>query len=138
MSNEQYLADRIALQDVMLKYAAGVDERDFDLYSSCFMENVEILDFGDSAIHGRDNWVVFVKEALNAYGPTQHMLSPQFATITGDDAHCRTDVQALHYLKDPEGEILTLWATYETDMKRIDGEWKISRHRVVSRGILQQ
>ena len=30
MSNEQYLADRIALQDVMLKYAAGVDERDFD------------------------------------------------------------------------------------------------------------
>ena len=25
MSNEQYLADRIALQDVMLKYAAGVD-----------------------------------------------------------------------------------------------------------------
>jgi len=138
MSNEQYLADRIALQDVMLKYAAGVDERDFDLYSSCFMENVEILDFGDSTIHGRDNWVVFVKEALNAYGPTQHMLSPQFATITGDDAHCRTDVQALHYLKDPEGEILILWATYETDMKRIDGEWKISRHRLVSRGIRQQ
>ena len=138
MSNEQYLADRIALQDVMLKYAAGVDERDFDLYSSCFMENVEILDFGDSAIHGRDNWVVFVREALNAYGPTQHMLSPQFATITGDDAHCRTDVQALHYLKAPEGEILTLWATYETDMKRIDGDWKISRHRLVSRGIRQQ
>jgi hypothetical protein len=47
MSNEQYLADRIALQDVMLKYAAGVDERDFDLYASCFMDNVEILDFGE-------------------------------------------------------------------------------------------
>mgnify|MGYP006240122891 FL=1 len=117
MSNEQYLADRIALQDVMLKYAAGVDERDFDLYASCFMDNVEILDFGESTINGRDNWVAFVKEALNAYGPTQHMLVPQFATIDGDEAHCRTDVQALHYLKEPEGEILTLWATYETDMK---------------------
>ena len=67
MSNEQYLADRIALQDVMLKYAAGVDERDFDLYASCFMDNVEILDFGESTINGRDNWVTFVKEALNAY-----------------------------------------------------------------------
>ena len=98
MSNEQYLADRIALQDVMLKYAAGVDERDFDLYASCFMDNVEILDFGESTINGRDNWVTFVKEALNAYGPTQHMLGPQFATVNGDDAHCRTDVQALHYL----------------------------------------
>jgi hypothetical protein len=122
----------------MLKYAAGVDERDFDLYASCFMDNVEILDFGESTINGRDNWVIFVKEALNAYGPTQHMLGPQFATIDGDDAHCRTDVQALHYLKEPEGEILTLWATYETDMKRINGDWKISRHRLVSRGIRQQ
>lgn len=138
MSNEQYLADRIALQDVMLKYAAGVDERDFDLYASCFMDNVEILDFGESTINGRDNWVAFVKEALNAYGPTQHMLGPQFATIDGDEAHCRTDVQALHYLKEPEGEILTLWATYETDMKRVNGGWKISRHRLVSRGIRQQ
>ena len=35
MSNENNVADRIALQDVMLKYAAGVDE-DFDLYASCF------------------------------------------------------------------------------------------------------
>ena len=138
MSNEQYLADRIALQDVMLKYAAGVDERDFDLYASCFMDNVEILDFGESTINGRDNWVTFVKEALNANGPTQHMLGPQFATIDGDEAHCRTDVQALHYLKEPEGEILTLWATYETDMKRVNGDWKISRHRLVSRGIRQQ
>ena len=37
-----HVADRIALQDVMLRYAAGVDERDFDLYSSCFIEDVEI------------------------------------------------------------------------------------------------
>ena len=41
-------------------------------------------------------------------------------------------------LKEPEGEILTLWATYETDMKRVDGDWKIYRHRLVSRGIRQQ
>ncbi len=66
------------------------------------------------------------------------MLGPQLATVSDDDAHCRSDVQALHYLKDPEGEILTLWATYETDMKKINGEWKIYRHRLVSRGIRQQ
>ena len=48
-----HVADRIALQDVMLRYAAGVDERDFDLYSSCFIEDVEILDFGEEPINGR-------------------------------------------------------------------------------------
>lgn len=138
MSNENNVADRIALQDVMLKYAAGVDERDFDLYASCFLENVEVVDFGEAPINGRDEWVKYVKGALDNYGPTQHMLGPQLATIDGDNAHCRTDVQALHYLKQPEGEILTLWATYETDMVRTDEGWKISKHRLVSRGIRQQ
>ena len=138
MSNENNVADRIALQDVMLKSAAGVDERDFDLYASCFLENVEVVDFGEAPINGRDEWVEYVKGALDNYGPTQHMLGPQLATIDGDNAHCRTDVQALHYLKQPEGEILTLWATYETDMVRTDEGWKISKHRLVSRGIRQQ
>ena len=138
MSNENNVADRIALQDVMLKYAAGVDERDFDLYASCFMENVEVVDFGEAPINGRDEWVKYVKGALDNYGPTQHMLGPQLASVDGDNAHCRTDVQALHYLKQPEGEILTLWATYETDMVRTDEGWKISKHRLVSRGIRQQ
>ena len=138
MSNENNAADRIALQDVMLKYAAGVDERDFDLYASCFTENVEVLDFGEAPINGRVEWVEYVKAALDNYGPTQHMLGPQLASIDGDNAHCRTDVQALHYLKQPEGEILTLWATYETDMIRTNEGWKISKHRLVSRGIKQQ
>jgi hypothetical protein len=62
------------------------------------------------------------------------MLGPQLATIDGDSAHCRTDVQAHHYLKEPEGSTLTLWATYETDMARIDGGWKIKKHHLVSRG----
>ena len=43
------LADRAAIQDVMLKYAAGVDERDLELYRSCFADDVEILNFGSQA-----------------------------------------------------------------------------------------
>jgi ketosteroid isomerase-like protein len=132
--SDQYVADRIALQDVMLKYAAGVDNRDFDLYRSCFADDVEVLGFGDETVNGGDAWLAYVKNALERFGPTQHMLGPQLATVDGDDAHCRTDVQALHYLKGEESTTLTLWATYETDMRRIGGEWKIVRHRLVSRG----
>ena len=128
------VADRIAVQDVMLKYAAGVDERDMDLYASCFADDVEVVGFGAETMHGRDTWVAYVINALQAFGPTQHMLGPQLATIDGDDADARTDVQALHYMKEPEGEILTLWATYKSKMRRMDGEWKIVRHELVSRG----
>lgn len=132
--SDQYVADRIALQDVMATYAMGVDERDFDAYGSCFTDDVVVTGFGPDEFVGRDAWVAYVKQALEQYGPTQHMLGPQLATIDGDSAHCRTDVQAHHYLKEPEGSTLTLWATYETDMVRIDGAWKIKKHHLVSRG----
>ena len=118
----------------MLKYASGVDDRDMVRYRSCFADDVEILGFGETVINGGDAWTEYVTEALKAYNETQHMLGPQLATIDGDEAHCRTDVQALHYMKEQEGTTLTLWATYVTDMRRINEEWKIVRHRLVSRG----
>ena len=83
--SDQYVADRIALQDVMLKYAAGVDNRDFDLYRSCFADDVEVLGFGDETVNGGDAWLAYVKNALERFGPTQHMLGPQLATVDGDD-----------------------------------------------------
>lgn len=130
----QSVADRIALMDVMCKYAKGVDERDLALYRSVFADDVEVLGFGPEPVRGADQWLAYVEKALAAYGATQHMLGPQLATVDGDQAHCRTDVQALHYLKDRPDTTLTLWATYETDIRRIGGVWKITRHELVSRG----
>ena len=126
--------DRIALTDVMLSYTKGVDERDMELYRSCFADDVEVVGFGEEVYNGGDEWTAYVIEALKAYGPTQHMLGPQLATLEGDIAHCRTDVQAHHYLIDAPTTTLTLWATYNSDMKKIDGQWKIVRHELVSRG----
>jgi ketosteroid isomerase-like protein len=133
-SSLQYVADRIALMDVMCKYAKGVDERDLALYRSVFADDVEVVGFGPETVRGAEAWTAFVKNALEAYGATQHMLGPQLATVEGDSARCRTDVQAHHYLKNRPDTTLTLWATYETEMQRIGGEWKIKRHKLVSRG----
>lgn len=127
------LSDRIALQDVMLDYATGVDERDLALYRSCFAEDVRVIGFGDSTHTGRDNWVDYVWNALERYSSTQHLLGPQHATINGDTAYTRTDVQATHFLIEG-GQRFTLWATYKTDMRREDRRWVISRHELVVRG----
>lgn len=77
--SDRYVADRIALQDVMLRYAAGVDERDFALYAGCFAEEVEVVGFGPQPFRGREEWVAYVRMALEQYGATQHMLGPQLA-----------------------------------------------------------
>lgn len=126
--------DRFELQDVMLRYTSGVDERDFDLYRSCFADHAEMIGFAPDPVVGADVWLAFVERALEPYSATQHLLGPQLARVVGDSAHARTDVQALHFLKDPPGTTFTLWATYETDFERIGGSWKITRHRLIPRG----
>ena len=126
--------DRRQLQDVMLSYAAAVDDRDMARYRACFAEDAEIVGFGDETVTGADAWTTSVEIQLDAFSSTQHLMSPQLASITGDTASARTDVQALHVLKDGNGAMFTLWATYLTDFVRNDDGWKISRHELVIRG----
>ena len=128
------LETRLAIQDVMTRYAAGVDDRNMEQYRSCFADDVEIVGFGPETLAGADNWVKDVKNKLEAFGETQHMLGPQLVDIDGDNASTRVDVQAMHYLKTKPDSQLTLWATYLTDYRCIDGEWKIVRHELVRRG----
>lgn len=127
-----YCQDRIQLQDLMLHYATAVDERDIERYRDCFAENVEVVGFGAGPIHGRQAWLDYVWSTLEKYSSTQHLLGPQLATVDGDFASTRSDVQAMHELADASGRFI-LWATYQTNMQRIDGQWKISRHEIVAR-----
>jgi ketosteroid isomerase-like protein len=131
------ITDRFALQDVMLDYAAGVDERDFARYRNCFSDDVEVVGFTREPIRGADAWMTFVAKALEGYAATQHLLGLQHARIETDRAHARTDVQAQHFLKSPPGAMMTIWATYETDFVRSGDRWLIARHRFVPRGRFQ-
>ena len=129
--------DRRQLQDVMLSYAAAVDDRDMARYRACFADDVEIVGFGEAVVNGADTWTASVESQLEAFSATQHLTSPQLATVSGDAASARTDVQALHVLKDGDGAMFTLWATYLTDFIRTADGWKIARHELVIRATQQ-
>ena len=129
--------DRRQLQDVMLSYAAAVDDRDMARYRACFADDVEIVGFGEAIINGADTWTASVQRQLESFSATQHLMSPQLATVLGDTASARADVQALHVLKDGDGAMFTLWATYLTDFVRTGDSWKITRHELVIRGTHQ-
>ena len=129
--------DRRQLQDVMLSYAAAVDDRDMARYRACFTDDAEIVGFGEATIIGADTWTASVESQLEAFSATQHLMSPQLAKVSGDTASARTDGQALHVLKDGDVARFTLWATYLTDFVRTDDGWKIARHELIIRGTQQ-
>lgn len=138
MAFESNLEDRLAIQDILTRYAAGVDDRNLQMYRNCFADDAEVVGFSGGTVFGADKWTQEVRSKLEAFEATQHMLGPQLVTIDGDHASTRTDVQALHYLKGQPGTTLTLWAVYLTDYRRIAGDWKITRHELVRRGTRTQ
>ena len=122
--------DKIEVQEVMQRYAAGIDELDFTAYRKCFAEELTVHGMRESPVNGVNAWVEFVKQALTPYRATQHMLGPPMVTIEGDIAHVRTDLQAKHFYREPKGRCMTLWGTYSTEMKKTSAGWKISRHEL--------
>jgi uncharacterized protein (TIGR02246 family) len=130
----QQLLDRQAVADVMSHYASAIDERDMERFERLFLPDVDVVGFGRKPLAGVSAWSEFVTKALDGFEATQHMLGPQLAEISGDVADARTDLQAIHRMKAPPGEIFTLWGTYRTRMQRqADGTWKIARHELVVR-----
>jgi len=124
------LADRLAVQDVIVNYANCIDDKEWEAYRSCFAPDVEMLGFGPEPIRGIDAWLQFVEKALESYRQTQHMLGPPNIQITGDVAHMRTDLQALHWATEPAGKVFSLWGAYRTDLARSPDGWRMTRHQL--------
>jgi uncharacterized protein (TIGR02246 family) len=125
------IADRLAVQDVMSRYATGVDTRDLDLYATCFADDVVATGFGPDTINGREAWVGYVRNALERFGATQHLMGNQVVELDGDTAKMKTYVQATHVLAAEPKKTLTLWATYDQELVRDGDRWRIKKHRLI-------
>ena len=126
----QFLLDRAAISDVQLRYATGVDMRDWPLYRSCFTDEID-TDF--SSVVDRppqhmkaDDWVEFARRTINGMKATQHMITNHVITIEGDEATCVAYVQARHHLPNETGDAdQTMFGYYTNRFVRTPDDWKI-------------
>lgn len=120
--------DRLGAQDVIVRYAASIDERDFEALRTCFEPDVEIHGFGGEVLHGSDAGIAFVRKALAPFEATQHMLGPPSVELRRDEATLRTELQAQHFFREPRGQIFTLWGRYRSALVRSSDGWRMQRH----------
>jgi len=126
----QLLIDRAEISDVQLRYATGLDSRDWPLFRSCFADEIE-TDFtsvfgGDPRKVSADRWTEAARRSLSGLKATQHMITNHVITITGDDATCIAYVQARHYLPNESGDSMqTTFGYYTNRLVRTPGGWKI-------------
>lgn len=130
MAQDADLDDRLAVGDVIIAYANGIDDRDFDAYRRLFHPDVVLRGFAAEPIQGLEAWMGFVEKALAPYRQTQHMLGPPSVCIEGDTATLRADLQALHFPREKGGQVFSLWGAYRTRLAREDASWRIREHQL--------
>jgi 3-phenylpropionate/cinnamic acid dioxygenase small subunit len=125
------LLDRNSISEVLHRYAACVDARDWPRYRSCFTDPVEIdLESWNGAPASSmavDDWLELVRTGLSGFDSTQHTSSNHLIEIDADRAQATSYLQATHHL---DGNQAILGGYYETTLRRTDEGWKIARSRL--------
>lgn len=87
----QEIADRIAINDLLIDYCTAVDSRDFDAFSEIFTEDA-VIDY--SAMGGlrgtRDEIRDYLARVMPNFPHAQHMIGNSRVWIDGDHARART------------------------------------------------
>jgi 3-phenylpropionate/cinnamic acid dioxygenase small subunit len=120
--------DRQDIADVLLRYATGIDRRDWTLFRTVFTDGCE-LDYGEiGAWKGADAVTEFMRKAHELAGHTMHRLTNQVITVDGDSAQARTYVDALIMLAGNSSGVNAA-GFYDDEFVRTEKGWQIARRR---------
>ena len=87
-------ADKAQIADVLIRYATGIDFKDWALLRTCWTEDVD-CDYGEVGRYSGVDAISGLMEQLHSsMGPTYHRLSNFTITVDGDRATARSYVFA--------------------------------------------
>ncbi|HEY3996465.1 MAG TPA: nuclear transport factor 2 family protein [Mycobacterium sp.] len=122
------MTDRQDISDVLVRYATGIDRRDWPLFRTVFTDDCA-LDYGEIGTwNGVDAVTEFMQQAHAMAGHTLHRLTNQAIAVDGDKATARTYIDGLIMFKDNDSGVNTV-GFYDDDLVRTGDGWRIARRR---------
>lgn len=120
---------RAEATDVLVRYASGIDRRDWELFRTCFTPDC-VIDYGTiGAWNGADEIVSFMTETHARCGHTLHRITNVSLEPVEGRLRARSYVDALIMGPDNEGGIRAV-GYYEDELVRSERDgWQISRRR---------
>lgn len=132
MSDINYLMDRLAIQDTLVRYAHALDARKTELFDQTFSEDA-VADYSDAGgIRGNfrelRDWLA---ESMSRFDDWQHLLSNFVIEIDGDTAHTRTDCYNPLLGHDAQGEfVVHVGCYYQDRLRRTADGWRIVERKL--------
>jgi 3-phenylpropionate/cinnamic acid dioxygenase small subunit len=122
------MTDRQDISDVLIRYATGIDRRDWPLFRTVFADDCE-LDYGEIGTwNGVDAVTEFMEQAHAMAGHTLHRLTNQAITVDGDKATARTYIDGLIMFADNDSGVNAV-GFYDDELVRTGDGWRIARRR---------
>ena len=131
VTSENGLADRLAINDLLTRYACAVDDRDWETVRSVFTEDA-VLDY--TVFRGPRGSAAEVAEwtakALQAIDASQHFITNVRVRIDGDEATAESYVYSPLALAGGAG-VMHTGGSYSDRLRRTADGWRIAE-RVAS------
>ncbi len=120
--------DRQDIGDVLVRYATGIDHRDWPLFRTVFTEDCD-LDYGEIGTwHGVDAVTEFMEQAHAMAGHTMHRITNVAADVDGDTAVARAYIDGLIMAADNASGVNAI-GFYDDELVRTAAGWRIARRR---------
>ena len=120
--------DRQDICELLVRYATGIDRRDWPLFRTVFTDDCE-LDYGEiGSWRGVDAVTDFMEKVHAMAGHTLHRLSNRAVAVDGDKAVARTYVDALIMAGDNQSGVNGI-GFYDDEIVRTSAGWRIARRR---------
>ena len=120
--------ERQDIADLLVRYATGIDRRDWPLFRTVFTGDCE-LDYGEiGAWKGVDAVAGFMEQAHAMAGHTLHRLTNLAITVDGDTATARSYIDGLIMAADNQSGVNAV-GYYDDEIIRTPDGWRIARRR---------
>jgi uncharacterized protein (TIGR02246 family) len=128
--------DRQDISEVLLRYATGIDRKDWKLFRTVFTDDCE-LNYGQVGTwKGVDAITEFMRQAHETASHTMHRLTNQVIDVSGDKAQSRTYVDALIMVGDGNAGVNAA-GFYDDELVRGDDGWRVARRQFIQVRIAQ-
>jgi len=132
----QLLLDRMEIIDTINRYATSVDTRDWDLFFSCYTDEINVdmvsVGFDQPMTMSVKDFMEIIQRAVSAFDSTQHIVSNHVINIEGDNATLVSYLQAQHFRQDDTSTFaLLIGGYYDNSLIRTPAGWRINKYKVV-------
>ena len=119
-------ATRQDVVEVLVRYATGIDRRDWALFRSCFTTDCDV-DYGEIGVwHGADAITTYMDQTHAACGYTLHRITNEAISPDGDGVTARSYVDAI--IMDAENQSgIRAVGFYDDELVATADGWKIAR-----------